>query len=179
MKHCKVLSEQALVRRDYCRTKTSKAGRAGLRGQATLRGFSLIELMITVAIVALLAAIALPSYTNSVRKAKRMDAKIALLDMASRQERFFSTNNTYTSSAANLGYTTLPASVPSSGTTTYEISVSSATAGAYSLLATPKGDQLKDSCGSYTITQVGKQTNNAVSGAFLPLTDALSADCWR
>jgi len=176
MKHCKVLSEQALVRRDYCRTKTSKAGRAGLRGQATLRGFSLIELMITVAIVALLAAIAVPSYNNSVRKAKRMDAKIALLDMASRQERFFSTNNTYTTAAANLGYTTLPASVPGSGTTTYEISVSLATAGAYSLLATPKGDQLKDSCGSYSINQLGLQANT-FSGA--GLSPALSADCWR
>ena len=176
MKHCKVLDGRALTWRDSCRTKTSKAGRAGLRGQATLRGFSLIELMITVAIVALLAAIALPSYTNSVRKAKRMDAKIALLDMASRQERFFSTNNTYTTAAANLGYTTLPASVPGSGTTTYEISVSAATAGAYSLLATPKTDQLKDSCGSYSINQLGVQANT-FSGAGLSPT--LSADCWR
>lgn len=176
MKHCKVLNKQALLRRDSCRTKTSKAGRAGLHGQAQLRGFSLIELMITVAIVALLAAIALPSYNNSVRKAKRMDAKIALLDMASRQERFFSTNNTYTSSAANLGYTTLPASVPGSGTTTYEISVSAASTVAYSLLATPKTDQLKDSCGSYSINQLGVQANT-FSGAGLSTT--LSADCWR
>lgn len=178
MKHCKVLNEQALVRRDACRTKTSKAGRAGLRGQATLRGFSLIELMITVAIVALLAAIALPSYTNYARKAKRMDAKIALLDMASRQERFFSTNNTYTSLATNLGYTTLPASVPGSSTTTYEISVSLPLPPlvGYTLLATPKGDQLKDSCGSYSINQLGVQANT-FSGA--GLSPALSADCWR
>ena len=176
MKNCKVLNKQALVRRDSCRTKTSKAGRAGLRGQAKLRGFSLIELMITVAIVALLAAIALPSYTNYVRKAKRMDAKIALLDMASRQERFFSTNNTYTNVAANLGYSALPASVPGSGTTTYEISVSSASTVAYILLATPKTDQLKDSCGSYSINQLGVQANT-FSGASLSTT--LSADCWR
>ncbi|MFN0000971.1 MAG: type IV pilin protein, partial [Burkholderiaceae bacterium] len=94
----------------------------------------------------------------------------------SRQERFFSTNNTYTNVAANLGYTTLPASVPGSGTTTYEISVSSATAGAYSLLATPKTDQLKDSCGSYSINQLGVQANT-FSGA--GLSPALSADCWR
>ena len=176
MKHYKVLNGRALTWRDSRRSTASQAGRAGLRGQAKLRGFSLIELMITVAIVALLAAIALPSYNNSVRKAKRMDAKIALLDMASRQERFFSTNNTYTNVAANLGYTTLPASVPGSGTTTYEISVSSATAGAYILLATPKTDQLKDSCGSYSINQLGVQANT-FSG--VGLTAALSADCWR
>ena len=178
MKHYKVLNGRALTWRDSRRSTASQAGRAGLRGQAKLRGFSLIELMITVAIVALLAAIALPSYNNSVRKAKRMDAKIALLDMASRQERFFSTNNTYTNVAANLGYTTLPASVPGSGTTTYEISVSLSLPPlvGYSLLATPKGDQLKDSCGSYTITQLGVQANT-FSGA--GLSPALSADCWR
>ena len=176
MKHCRVLDGRALTWRDSRRTKTSKAGRAGLHGQAKLRGFSLIELMITVAIVALLAAIALPSYSNYVRKAKRMDAKIALLDMASRQERFFSTNNTYTNVAANLGYSALPASVPGSGTTTYEISVSAASTVAYSLLATPKTDQLKDSCGSYSINQLGVQANT-FSGA--SLTATLSADCWR
>lgn len=176
MKHCRVLDGRALTWRNSRRGTASQAGRAGLRGQAKLRGFSLIELMITVAIVALLAAIALPSYNNSVRKAKRMDAKIALLDMASRQERFFSTNNTYTSSAANLGYSALPASVPGSGTTTYEISVSAASTVAYSLLATPKTDQLKDSCGSYSINQLGVQANT-FSGA--SLTATLSADCWR
>ena len=176
MKTCKVLNERVLVRRDSRRTKASKAGHASPRGQAKLRGFTLIELMITIAIVALLSAIALPSYNNYVRKAKRMDAKIALLDMASRQERFFSTNNTYTKLATNLGYTALPASVPGSGTATYEIKVSEASASAYNLLATPQGGQLKDSCGSYTINQLGVQ-GNTFSGVSLNLT--LSAECWR
>ena len=68
------------------------------------RGFTLIELMVVVAVVAILAAIAYPSYINQVRKSRRADAKSALLDLATRQERFFSTQNTYTNNAANLGY---------------------------------------------------------------------------
>ena len=59
-------------------------------------GFTLIELMITVAVVGILAAIAYPSYQDSIRKSRRADAKSALLDAAHRQERFFTENNQYT-----------------------------------------------------------------------------------
>lgn len=173
------LNGQVWLWRTGRRSTPPMLGHAGLRGQVVRTqtgGFTLIELVIAVAIVAILSVIALPSYNNYVLKAKRMDAKIALLDMASRQERFFSINNTYTSVAANLGYAALPASVPSSGTPTYQISVSAASSSAYSLTATPNGDQLKDSCGSYTINQLGVQSNVFSS---VPLTTALSADCWR
>lgn len=60
-------------------------------------GFTLIELMIAVAVVGILAAIAYPSYQDSVRKSRRADAKSALLDAAQRQERFYTENNQYTS----------------------------------------------------------------------------------
>lgn len=69
-------------------------------------GFTLIELVVTVAIVAILAAIAIPSYTSYVRQGRRVDAKNALLDMAALEERYFTVNNAYTTSAANLGYST-------------------------------------------------------------------------
>lgn len=65
------------------------------------RGFTLIELMITVAIVAILAAIAYPSYQEYTKKARRAEAHAALLDLASRQERFFSSKYTYTNDLTN------------------------------------------------------------------------------
>ena len=69
------------------------------------RGFTLIELVIAMVIVSILAALAIPSYSAYVRKSRRTDAKNALLDMASLEERFFTTNNTYSSTPSDLGYT--------------------------------------------------------------------------
>ena len=68
------------------------------------QGFTLIELMIAVAIVGILAAVALPSYQRSIMKGRRVDAKAATLDLAAREERYFSVNNTYTNSAVSLGF---------------------------------------------------------------------------
>jgi type IV pilus assembly protein PilE len=63
----------------------------------------LVELMIALAISAILVAIALPSCRAHVEKSRRTDARNALLDLASRQETFLSTNNAYTANPANLG----------------------------------------------------------------------------
>lgn len=65
-------------------------------------GFTLIELMIVVAVIAILASIAYPSYRDSVRKARRVDAKSALTDIAQMQETFFARNGTYTDDMTNL-----------------------------------------------------------------------------
>lgn len=68
------------------------------------RGFTLVELMIVVTIVALLATIALPSYRDSVRKANRTEGRAALTEVAAREEKYFSNNNTYTDDLSDLGY---------------------------------------------------------------------------
>jgi type IV pilus assembly protein PilE len=70
-------------------------------------GFTLIELMIVVAVASILVAIAVPTYQNQIRHSRRTDAKTALLDMAVRQEKYLTLGNTYTTTASNLGYSTL------------------------------------------------------------------------
>jgi len=67
-------------------------------------GFTLVELVAVMLIGAILMAIAIPAYQSQIRKSRRTDAKTALLDLAAREEKYFSLNNTYTVSPANLGY---------------------------------------------------------------------------
>src|ERR1700730_9152184 len=71
----------------------------------SIAGFTLIELMVTIVVASILAAIAIPAYTSQIRKSRRTEARTALLDLASREERFNSTNSAYTSSSRNLAYT--------------------------------------------------------------------------
>ena len=72
--------------------------------ERSLAGFSLIELMVTIVIVAILASIAVPPYNSSVRKSRRTEAKTAILDLAAREERLFATQNVYSNDPAALGY---------------------------------------------------------------------------
>lgn len=72
------------------------------------RGFSLIELMIALAIIAILAAIALPAYQDSMRKGRRAEAQAALMDSAARQEQYFLDNKTYSTTMTALGFSANP-----------------------------------------------------------------------
>ncbi|MFO1224791.1 MAG: type IV pilin protein [Burkholderiaceae bacterium] len=132
-------------------------------------GFTLIELMVVVAVLGILAAVAYPSYMNSVRKSRRADAKTALLDLAARQERWMSTNNAYTATAAQLGLAALPASVLSGSQAYYQLSVSNVTATTFTATATALGDQANDGCGDFSIDQAGVQSVTGALGA---------AACW-
>ena len=68
------------------------------------RGFTLMELMITLAIAAILASIAIPAYNSYILKSHRTEAKSALLDMASMEERYFSTTSSYSTTPSDFGY---------------------------------------------------------------------------
>src|SRR5271167_3137048 len=70
----------------------------------SVSGFTLIELVITMAIVAVLATVAVAAYTSQVQKSRRTDARSALLDLAGREEKLFSTNNAYSATPSDLGY---------------------------------------------------------------------------
>ena len=143
----------------------------------TQTGFTLIELMITVAIVGILASIAIPSYQSSVMKSRRADAKGALLGFENAMERYFTVNNSYLGAGAGGGDTGTPTifsgtSPVDGGTPYYNLTINAATASTYTLNATPTGAQSNDKCGTLTLTHTGvKGVAGAASGVTVN-------DCW-
>lgn len=117
-------------------------------------GFTLIELMITVAVVGILAAIAYPSYTQFIIRSKRSAAQAQMMDIASRQQQYLITNRGYADKTAltNSGYS-LPAEVASSYS--YDVTVSTSPPG-YKLTFTPSGRQASD--GDLTLNSEGVKT---------------------
>ncbi|WP_318190944.1 type IV pilin protein [Marinihelvus fidelis] len=122
------------------------------------KGFTLIELMIVLAVVAILVALALPSYRDQVRKSRRADAESALLSAAQVLERCFTRLNTYSTGCPD------PSGLSENGY--YNVTVSR-TATTYTLTATAQGDQASDACGNYTLDHLGNKT---------PVAD--SKRCW-
>jgi type IV pilus assembly protein PilE len=128
-------------------------------------GFSLIELMVVVAIATILFAVAVPSYMLYVRQSRRTEARTAVLDLAGREERFFSTNGaTYTAVPGNLGYTAFGVPI---GSGYYSLAVctpdclaSALPAPSYSVTATPVAgqSQVNDAqCTSFSVNSAGQQ----------------------
>jgi type IV pilus assembly protein PilE len=144
---------------------------------ASNRGFSLIELLITVAIVSILATIAVTAYTSQVQKSRRTDARSALLDIAGREERLFSTANAYSAVPSDLGYGAPAAVWPITvGSGYYRVTVAApdpaqgGAAGTYSITAQAIGSQANDAaCTSMSVNQLGAQTSGGTGTA---------ATCW-
>jgi type IV pilus assembly protein PilE len=133
--------------------------------QTRSRGFTLIELMITVAVIAILASIALPAYNDSVRKGRRGQAKADLVELAQTLERHYTVNGRYDANRNGSAYTLPITQSPKTGTAYYNIAASTRTQTAFTLTATPTGAQTSDSCGTLTIDQAGAKTPTT-SGCF-------------
>lgn len=110
------------------------------------KGFTLIELMIVVAIIGIIAAIAYPSYQDSVKSSRRADAQGVLMGLANAMERHYTTNNSYLgagTTGGNTGAPTIfPDEAPIDGSVKYyDLTISAVTATTYTLKATPKNGQ--------------------------------------
>lgn len=127
-------------------------------------GFTLIEMMIVVAVVAILAAIALPSYQESVRKSRRGQAKADLVELAQRVERFHTINNTY----VGFSLTGTENQSPREGTARYNVVLAGQTGSAFVLTATPTGAQAVDRCGTLSLNAAGAKsaTGGSVADCF-------------
>jgi len=143
--------------------------RAGFREH----GFSLIELMVVVAVVGILSAIAFPAYREYVAKSRRADAQAALVGWAGAMERYFVQSNSYDGAADADGVPTMyPSQVPlEGGTASYWLRITSLTDTDFTLAAQPTGSQAADKCGTLTLDAAGRQ---GVTGASVAATE-----CWK
>jgi len=130
-----------------------------------LKGFTLIEVMFAVAVLAILLVIAVETYTPYIREGRRVDAVNSLLAMSLAEERYRSNNTTYGTLAQAWG------GVTTSQGGYYTLAISNVSATSYTLSATATGDQLNDKVGTTTCSPL----QIAVSNGTITKTPAV---CW-
>jgi type IV pilus assembly protein PilE len=134
------------------------------------RGLTLIELMVVVAVLAILASVAYPLYTNQAQKSRRADAKAALQTIALAQERFFTVNNKYAGNLSSLQISPeMQGGASDEGYYTITLTLAGADNEQFTVTAAAGGPQAADTdCAQFTINHQG------VKGA----TDGGGTDCW-
>ena len=131
-------------------------------------GFTLIELLIAMGVVAILATVAAATYTSQVQKSRRTDARSALLDLAGREEKLFSTTNAYSATPSDLGYGAVGTPFPITvGSGYYQVSATVANPPvSFLITATAIGTQASDTqCVTLSVDQTGAQTSTGTGTA--------------
>ncbi len=130
-------------------------------------GFTLIEVMIAVAVIAILTSIALPAYQSQVQTGKRTEAQNLMLELASKEQRYHSDNMRYINNLVTLGYPN-PLSTDSGG---YGVTITTFGGGAsFTITADADANQENDDCGDLTLTNTGVKGKAG--------SKSLS-DCWK
>ena len=145
----------------------------------TSRGFSLIELMIAVAILGILATIAYPTYLDKVRAAKRVEAKSALLRIANREEQYYTIQHEYTKDLSSLGMNTKEngAYVTDNGAYIVSVGYRNNDPQTFQIVASATKDQNNDQCVTFGINEIGKKSASGGGGSDSGDRD-LTDTCW-
>lgn len=136
--------------------------------QKNTRGFTMLELLITIAILGILCTLAYASYNHYITKVRRTDAQVAIIDLSNRLEQYYITNN-HTYAGATLANLNMPNNTVNGF---YTLSISNTSATTYLLTATPIGIQAKQDkeCGSLSRDQLGQVSISGVGKV---------GDCWK
>lgn len=134
-------------------------------------GFTLIEVMVVVAIVSVLAALVYPSYASSVRRGDRAAARAALLEAQQYMERYYAANSRYSVASDGTGAPSLPTRLQAipPGAPKYDLTVSAVTLNSYTLTADPRSNS--ETCGNLTLTNTGVKGRSG--------SEPTVQECWR